>query len=420
MATYTTNGGIKKIATGDESGTWGTSTNTNFDIIDRLAVGVGDITLSGTSHTLTTSDGSASDGQFHVLNLGGSPSGTNTITIAPNDAKRMYVVRNASGQTATFSQGSGANVSVSNGKTAMIYCDGAGSGAAVIDISSNFGALIASNNLSDLASAATALTNLGVNATAAELNYNDITTLGTVEASKTVTADASGNVLFPDNEELQFGTGSDLKIYHSGSHSFIEDAGTGDLKLATNGNGVAINKGSSESMATFVTDGAVTLYYDNSAKIATTTSGVDITGTAVTDGVTVDGPLDIEEVKEKVTAQTSTTGTINFDFLTQAIENYTADQTANRTINFRGDSSTTLNNTMDTGQSMTCTIIMKQGSTAYYLNAYQIDGTTVTPEWSGGSAPSAGNASSLDVYTFTIIKTASATFTVLASQTQYA
>ena len=202
MATYTTNGGIKKIATGDESGTWGTSTNTNFDIIDRLAVGVGDITLSGTSHTLTTSDGSASDGQFHVLNLGGSPSGTNTITIAPNDAKRMYVVRNASGQTATFSQGSGANVSVLNGKTAMIFCDGAGSGAAVIDISSNFGALIASNNLSDLASAATALTNLGVTATAAELNRNDITTLGTVEASKVVTADANGAVLFPDNEAL--------------------------------------------------------------------------------------------------------------------------------------------------------------------------------------------------------------------------
>ena len=114
MATYTTNGGIKKIATGDESGTWGTSTNTNFDIIDRLATGVGDITLSGTTHTLTTNDGSTSDGQFHVLNLGGSPSGTNTITIAPNDVKRMYVVRNGSGQTATFSQGSGSNVSVLN------------------------------------------------------------------------------------------------------------------------------------------------------------------------------------------------------------------------------------------------------------------------------------------------------------------
>ena len=420
MATYTTNGGIKKIATGDESGTWGTSTNTNFDIIDRLAVGVGDITLSGTTHTLTTSDGSASDGQFHVLNLGGSPSGTNTITIAPNDAKRMYVVRNASGQTATFSQGSGANVSVLNGKTAMIYCDGAGSGAAVIDISSNFGALIASNNLSDLASAATALTNLGVTATAAELNYNDVTTLGTVQASKTVTADANGDVKFPDSEILRFGADSDLQIYHDGSDSKIYEGGTGDLLIQSNGAAIKIQKSTGEDMAVAIPDGAVTLYHDNSAKIATSATGVDITGVALTDGVTVDGPLDIEEVKEKVTAQTSTTGTINFNFLTQAIENYTANQSANRTINFRGDSSTTLNNTMDTGQSMTCTLVMAQGGSAYYLNAYQVDGSTVTPKWSGGTAPSAGNASSLDVYTFTIIKTADATFTVLASQTQFA
>jgi hypothetical protein len=75
---------------------------------------------------------------------------------------------------------------------------------------------------------------------------------------------------------------------------------------------------------------------------------------------------------------------------------------------------------MEINQSMTCTVIMKQGSTAYYLNAYQVDGSTVTPKWSGGSAPTGGNANSLDVYTFTIIKTADATFTVLASQTQFA
>ena len=165
MATYTTNGGIKKIATGDESGTWGTSTNTNFDIIDRLSVGVGDITLSGTTHTLTTSDGSASDGQYHVLVLGGSPSGTNTITIAPNDSKRLYLVKNNSGQTATFSQGSGANVTVANGASAIIYCDGAGSGAAVVDLGASLplsGALLAANNLSDVANVGTSRTNLGV------------------------------------------------------------------------------------------------------------------------------------------------------------------------------------------------------------------------------------------------------------------
>ena len=165
MATYTTNSGIKKIATGDESGTWGTSTNTNFDIIDRIAAGVGDITLSGTTHTLTTSDGSASDGQYHVLLLGGSPSGTNTITVAPNDAKRMYFVKNNSGQSAIFSQGAGANVTVANGASAIIYCDGAGSGAAVVDIGASLplsGALLAANNLSDVANAGTSRSNLGL------------------------------------------------------------------------------------------------------------------------------------------------------------------------------------------------------------------------------------------------------------------
>ena len=165
MATYTTNSGIKKIATGDESGTWGTSTNTNFDIIDRIAAGVGDITLSGTTHTLTTSDGSASDGQYHVLLLGGSPSGTNTITVSPNDAKRMYFVKNNSGQSAIFSQGSGGNVTVANGASAIIYCDGAGSGAAVVDLGASLplsGALLAANNLSDVANAGTSRTNLGL------------------------------------------------------------------------------------------------------------------------------------------------------------------------------------------------------------------------------------------------------------------
>jgi len=134
----------------------------------------------------------------------------------------------------------------------------------------------------------------------------------------------------------------------------------------------------------------------------------------------LNGTTKIEEVIEKVTAQTSTTGTINFDCLTQAIEYYTANQTANRTINFRGDGSTTLNSMLSNNESITVSIAMTQGSTAYYLNAYQIDGVAVTPKWQGGSAPSEGNASGIDVYTFTIIKTASATYTVLASLADYA
>ena len=211
MATYTTNGGIKKITTGDESGTWGTSTNTNFDIIDRLAVGVGDITLSGTTHTLTTSDGTASDGQYHVLVLGGSPSGTNTITIAPNDSKRLYLIKNNSGQSAIISQGSGANVTIANGKSAIVYADGAGAGAAVVDLTSTFasvpvtGGLLAANNLSDVANAGTSRSNLGLaigtNVLAYDANLQSFVTALTLPTSdgtngQALVTNGSGTVSF--------------------------------------------------------------------------------------------------------------------------------------------------------------------------------------------------------------------------------
>lgn len=140
-STYTSNSGIEKPGIGDQSGEWGTTINTNMDILDRATNGVGAITLSGTTHTLTTTDGALSDGQYKVLVLGGSPSGTNTITIAPNDQDKLYFVVNSSGQTATFTQGDGANVSVVNGDTKIIYADGAGSGAVVTEFASEVDAL---------------------------------------------------------------------------------------------------------------------------------------------------------------------------------------------------------------------------------------------------------------------------------------
>ena len=120
------------------------------------------------------------------------------------------------------------------------------------------------------------------------------------------------------------------------------------------------------------------------------------------------------------TSATAATGTINYDVRTQAVLNYTSDAAANWTVNLRGDGSNSLDSIMDTGESITVAFIVKQGSTPYYNSAVQIDGSGVTPEWQGGAAPSAGNASSLDVYSYTVIKTGSATFTVLASQTQFA
>jgi hypothetical protein len=114
------------------------------------------------------------------------------------------------------------------------------------------------------------------------------------------------------------------------------------------------------------------------------------------------------------------TGTINYDLMSQSVLYYTTDASGNWTVNFRGNSGTTLNAMLSTGQAITCTFLVTQGSTAYYNSAVTVDGTSVTPVWQGGTAPSSGDASSLDVYTYAIIKTADATFKVLASITKFA
>jgi len=136
---------------------------------------------------------------------------------------------------------------------------------------------------------------------------------------------------------------------------------------------------------------------------------------------TFNGQGKIQSVAEKVTTEaTAATGTVNYDVLTQAVWNFTTDASGNWTLNVRGDGSNSLDSIMDTGESITVAHIVSQGGTAYYNSAFTIDGSSVTPEWQGGEAPTEGNASSLDTYTYTIIKTASATFTVLAAQTQFA
>jgi hypothetical protein len=117
---------------------------------------------------------------------------------------------------------------------------------------------------------------------------------------------------------------------------------------------------------------------------------------------------------------TAATGTISYDISTQSVLYYTTNASANWTVNFRMSSGTSLDTAMSTGQSVTAAFLVTQGSTAYYNSAVQVDGSAVTPKWQNGSAPSAGNASSVDVYTYTIVKTGAAAFTVFASQTKFA
>ena len=116
----------------------------------------------------------------------------------------------------------------------------------------------------------------------------------------------------------------------------------------------------------------------------------------------------------------ASTGTINIDTITSTVWYYTTNASANFTLNFRGNSGTTLNTLLATGQAITVVFLNTNGATPYYPTVYQVDGTGITPKWQGGTAPSAGNASAIDAYTVTIIKTATSTYTLLAAQTKFA
>jgi hypothetical protein len=180
MASTYTAAGIELITDGEQSGTWGQTTNTNWSMMEEMVTGVVSVALSSTTYTLTTTDGASSNGRHAVVVFTGSPGGTCTVTVSPNDMQKVYFIVNNSDQTVTMSQGSGANVNISASKSKVVYCDGAGSGAAVVDISGGFDA--------------TTLAELGVTASAAELNLIDGSSAGTIVNSKAVIYGSSGEV----------------------------------------------------------------------------------------------------------------------------------------------------------------------------------------------------------------------------------
>ena len=289
-STYTDNGGLELIGVGEQAGTWGTTTNTNLSIIDRVLNGVTTLTISGDAN-ITTTDGTLSPGHYKVLLLAGTPGAGFELTITPNDQQKFFFVKNSTGQTATITQGSGGNATIANGASAVIYADGGG-GSAKVD---NIGTDVLSDSSPQLGG------NLDTNGK--NINFGDAATAGS-------------------DDTLQFGASQDLKIYHDSNHSYIVDSGTGNLKISGSQVDILGGADSGETMATFTDDGAVTLYHDNTAKIATSASGVTVTGTmTASTGVTI-GSAEITEAElEILDGATVTTTELNYvDGVTSAIQ----------------------------------------------------------------------------------------------------
>ena len=157
------------------------------------------------------------------------------------------------------------------------------------------------------------------------------------------------------------------------------------------------------------------------ANFATLAGTETLSAKTLTSPVINQGILVSPEERMNIVASAAN-GTINMDTLTSGSWYYTSNATGNWVLNVRGDGSTTLNSILTTGDSITVAFLAPQGATAYYNTSLEVDGTAsgVTVEWQGGTAPAAGNVSGIDVYLYNIIKTASATYTVLASQTKFA
>jgi len=134
-STYTSNGGIEKIGAGEQAGAWGTTTNNNLDIIDRTLNGLVTLTISG-DKTVTTSDGTLSEGHYKILVLSGSPSGGFNLLIDPNDQQKWFFIKNNTNQTATVKQGggSGTTVALATGTSAIVFADGTGANANVATV----------------------------------------------------------------------------------------------------------------------------------------------------------------------------------------------------------------------------------------------------------------------------------------------
>src|SRR6056300_259871 len=348
---------LELMVTGEKAGLWGDITNTNLTIIQQAIAGYEAVTVNATGTTaLSFTNGATSDGKNAVIVLTGTITGNIDVTI-PDSIEKNYLIKN--GTTGAFS----VTFKTLSG-TGVTWAASEKTSKVIYSDGTN----IVDAGLTDVAS-----------------DYSP---------QLSADLDTNGNNILIDN-----------------GSSINDENDLEQIKFATTAS--AVNE--------FTVTNAAT---GNAPEISATGGDTNIDLNLTPKGIgrtTFNGQGKIQSIAEKVTTEaTADTGTVNYDVLTQAVWNFSSDATGNWTLNIRGDGSNTLNSIMDTGESITVAHFVKQGGTAYYNSAFQIDGASVTPEWQGGSAPSSGNPNSIDSYVYTVIKTADATYTVLAAQTQFA
>jgi len=351
-STFSTDLKLELMATGENSGTWGTKTNTNLNLLQQAIAGFQSIALTSTNTTLAMTDATISDARNAVIKFTGTITANCTVFVA-SGIEKTYILENGTSGAFTLALnqvgGASAIFGATDKTSKLVYLNG------------------------------TDAVDLGVvNLTAPQTLTNKTLTTPTLTSPIVNEIDDTNS-----NELIKFTT------------------------TASAVNEVTVANAATGNDPTFTASGGD----DN--------IGLDFIPKG-TGAVTFLGTGKIQAVKEKVTVTAvASTGTINYDFLTQAVLYHTTVATGQFTINLRGSSSTTLNNMLSVGESVTGAFL--NTNTTFYVSTITIDGssTNVTLEYQGGSAPAAGNAG-IDVYSFTAIKTATTpAYTILASQTQF-
>ena len=431
MASTYTPLGVELQATCENAGTWGTKTNTNLQILEQISGGFTQQSIAGGAQTttLSVSDGSTGAVLSHrMIEFTGTITGNQIVTI-PLDVQTFYFLRNSTSGAYTvqfkYVSGSGDSftfATTDKGDQLIFAAANDGTNPDIVTLAFNAGDVTLTGTET--------LTNKTL--TSPKVGTSILDTNGAELAKVTATGSAVNEFTIANAA-----TGAGPTLSSTGDDSNIDinvtPKGTGDVVLA----GDTVKVGDSGAAAVLTSNGAGTLTVTTGGTenlILSTNSGTSSGTVTITDGANGDidvtpngigrvvlGAASIQNTVEKVTVSaTAATGTINYDVITQAVLYYTSAASGNFTVNFRGDGSNTLNAIMSTGQSLTTAFLVTNTGTPYYNNAVTIDGSSVTPEWQGGAAPTSGNANSIDVYSYTIIKTGDASFTALASQSQFA
>jgi hypothetical protein len=355
VSSYSTDLKLELMVTGENAGTWGDITNTNLVILQQAIAGYQSISLNATTGATLTFSNGALSDGKNAVIELTGTITGNVSVIIPDGIEKTYLVKNNT------------------------------TGAFTVQIKTTSGT-----------GPTFATTDKGIKLVYS--NGTDVVDSALQKLSSDYAPQLSANL-----------STNSQNILISSGYGILDSNSNEQIKFTTT---------ASASNEITVANAATANNPTISATGSDTNIGLNLTPKGI-GRITANGNAKIFGVAEGATISSTFQTTLNYDCNTQAVYYSTGAAAANFTVNLRGDASNSLNASLAIGEAVTVALLSAQNNTTYYNNVLQIDGTTVTAIWQGGTAPTGGNASSTDVYTYTAIKTAASTYTVLASQTQF-